>query len=242
MENSNLASPGPDAKRWIGLIIIGLLLGETSLGLIVALTRDVILPALAMAMGDTSSPLSLGKRDFDFPNLLSAILQFCLAAIVAIVVNAWTQKGPRALRTRSLSLAQAPVTVAAPAAAAQVPAAATTVPAPSAPRAGTLAPSPPAPRSPVPATVTAPAVASPAAAAPAPVAAAPQTAQPPRQFIPAAATTPQPAQPAMSLQNPPKPQATPPPPPQAKPAKPKKPKEVYYNIVGERITPEGDDE
>src|SRR6516225_7096368 len=147
MENSNLASPGPDAKRWIGLIIIGLLLGETSLGLIVALTRDVILPALAMAMGDTSSPLSLGKRDFDFPNLLSAILQFCLVAIVAIVVNAWTQKGPGALRTRSLSLAQAPVTVAAPAATAQVPAAATTVPAPSAPRAGTLAPSPPAPRS-----------------------------------------------------------------------------------------------
>jgi hypothetical protein len=42
--------------------------------------------------------------------------------------------------------------------------------------------------------------------------------------------------------NPPKPQATPAPPPQAKPAKPKKPKEVYYNIVGERITPEDDDE
>jgi large-conductance mechanosensitive channel len=238
MENSTVASPGPDAKRWIGLIVIGLLLGQTSLGLIVALTRDVILPALAMAMGDTSSPLSLGKRDFDFPNLLSAILQFCLAAIVAIVVNAWTQKGARAVRTHSLRLAQAPVTLSAPAPTVPVPPAVTTVPAPESPRAVTPVPSPPVPRSPAPATV-APAVASPVAATPARVAAAPQTAQPPRQFIPAAATPPQPAP---SLQTPPKPQTPPPPAPQAKPAKPKKPKEVYYNIVGERITPEDDDE
>jgi hypothetical protein len=244
---TNLFVPQPpDLKRWTGLIAAGLVLGEAIWLFIAALTRDVIVPALAMAMGsDTTSPLSLGKQDFNVPDMFMAVLQLCLAGIVAVLLNAWVQKKPRlkAVKGKSLSLTPA----------VQQPAPSVAQSAPGVAKAPTFA-SPPSsspmdavteeihvPAKPVaaaapPATLQAPAVSGTVVAATAPrpvpstVAAPAPTAVPPA--APVSVPTPTPIQPQA---------ATAKPAPAAKPTKPKKPKEVYYNIVGERISPDDDD-
>jgi cytoskeletal protein RodZ len=165
---------------------------------------------MAMAMGsDNSSPLSLGKQEFNWPDLFTAVLQLCIAGLFAIILNAWIQKKSKAVKTKSVSFNQAiPQTAPAPlktAAAAQ-----TSAPTVSQPRAPNV--SPPVPPA-TPKDASAPAVFK-----------SPQ---------PATVTPTKPQTPAAPAAAPPKP--APP-----KPA-PKQPKEVYYNIVGERITPLEDD-
>jgi large-conductance mechanosensitive channel len=92
-------------RKWIGLIISALVLGEAIWLLIASLTRDVILPLMAMLMGgDNSSPLYLGKQELNLPDLFTAILQLCVAGLFAIVLNAWIQKKPRPIKTKSLRL------------------------------------------------------------------------------------------------------------------------------------------
>jgi large-conductance mechanosensitive channel len=221
-----------ETKKWIGGLIIGLLLAETVLVLIGSLVRDVIFPLMAMAMGtDPSSPLSLGPQTFNWPNLLSAIMQFCLAAIVAILVNSWMQRRPRMMaRGQSLS-----VTSVAPYLQTSTP-----VPTPVQASAQRLpAPVPqPVTTPPTVVRVPQPATTPPAAARPAPPAAAPVAAAPIMATAPAVVAAPKSVAPAQ-----PTPQAAPKaaPPPAAPPAKPKKPKQVYYNLVGEPIESDDDD-
>jgi len=251
-----------ETRKLIGGLIIGLLLAETVLVFIASVVRDVLFPLMAMAMGtDPNSPLSLGPQNFNWPNLLSAIMQLCLAGIVAILVNSWMQRRSPQMRGRSMSLSQAvPVQApAAPPASTAIPATAPR-PAPTAPAATYAAPARPAanvptePRSVAPATAAAPVrSAAPAVSTPATMAAAPVVnpatapteppiSQAPRVVAPAppapAAARPiaaQPVAPLPAAQAPAKPAAAPPP-----PAKPKKPKHVYYNLVGDPI--ESDDE
>jgi hypothetical protein len=196
-------------RKWIGLIVSALVLGEAIWIAIVSLTRDVILPLMAMAMGgDNSSPLYLGKQEFNLPDLFTAVLQLCVAGLFAIILNAWMQKKPKAIKNKSQSLkpaiaqlARAPLKSAA--------AAQTSAPAVSQPRATNLPP----PAAPV----------------------APKDVGTPAEFKfsqPATVVPTKPQTPAAPAAAAPKP--TPP-----KPAS--KPKEVYYNIVGERITPLDDE-
>ena len=239
-------SERPDVKRWIGLIIVGLLLGQGIWVVVVSLTKNVLVPLMAMAMGgDATSPLSLGKPDFNFPEIFIAVLQLCVAGIVAICLNFFLLRRPKTVAVSSLSLAPtalpqpaqvaAPVAqkppVRAPAAApvATPPAAAQTQQTPS--WATTTAevsikPTPLAAQEPI---VVPP---QPAPAKPTP-AVSPQAAV--AQLQAAARPSPAPA----PRPQPPAPVAAPAPPPPK--AQPKKPKEVYYNIVGERITPEDDE-
>jgi hypothetical protein len=197
-------------RKWIGLIVSGLVLGEAIWIAIVSLTRDVILPLMAMAMaGDNSSPLYLGKPEFNLPDLFTAVLQLGVAGLFAIVLNACMQKKPKAIKNKSLSLKQAiPQAARAPlktAAAAQ-----TSAPTVSQPRATDLPP--PA------AQVISKDIGAPAAfKSSQPATVAPTKPQTP--VAPTGAAAPKPA--------PPKPAS--------------KPKEVYYNIVGERITPLDDE-
>jgi len=159
---------------------MAVLLAEGIWGVLVSLVRDLVLPALARVMEtEPQSPLYLGKGDFNVTAVFSAILQFCLAAIVAVLLNAWIDKKPRPRRARVVRAPSVPAT-----------------PVPARVQATSQAP----------AAVSAPAVkkeefCSPPAAS-------------------AAGTPPPPASPA------------------AKPTKPNKPKEVYYNLVGEAITPD----
>ena len=187
-------------RKWTGLIISALVLGEAIWLLVASLTRDVILPLMAMLMGgDNSSSLSLGKQELNLPDLFTAILQLCVAGLFAIVLNAWIQKKPKPSKSKSLRLNPATAQNApaqARAAAAQTSAATGSQPRP------TRASPPDAPL--IPKVAGAPAVPK----------------SPPAPVAPT-----QPQTPAI---------AAPPSPPKSAP---KKPKEVYYNLVGERITP-----
>jgi len=212
-ENSKIPPPSWSTwapRKWIGLIISGLVLGEAIWIAIVSLTRDVILPLMAMAMGgDNSSPLYLGKLEFNWPDLFTAVLQLCVAGLFAIVLNAWIQKKPKLVKNKSLSSNQA-IAQTAPAAPKTAAAGQTSAPTFSQPRATNVSP----PALPViPKDAGAPAVFK---------SSQPGTVAP---------TKPQaPATPGAAALKPGVP----------KPA-PKKGQEVYYNLVGERITPLDDE-
>jgi hypothetical protein len=180
------------AGKWIGRVMIAVLLGEGIWGLIVSLTNNLLLPFLARIMGaDAQSPLYLGKGDFNVPALFISILELCFAGIVAAILYSWLQRKPTLVRSKSTSVRVSPI------------------PEP-----------PPAPR-------PSPAVVQVQATPPVTLPASPPATPSPAQF--SSPPKPSPAAPALN-----------PPPPKAKPEKPKPPKEVYYNIVGEPITPDDD--
>ena len=165
-----------DSKKWIVRIVLALVLGQAIWGLLVALTAHLLVPLTARVMGgDPASPLYLGNGDIDVPALFIAILEFCLAGIVAAVLNSWVQKPGRVVVRKvatvpgSLSLQSA---VAAPAK--SVPAAAPPVAAPK--------PAQPVQPAPVQGTPIAPAAATPVAAKPAPAAAPTKPAKPKEVF------------------------------------------------------------
>jgi len=209
--NAPPESPAADTGRWIGWLLIAVILGEGIWGLIVSLTRDLILPVLAKTMGgDVQSPLYLGKGDVNFPALFTAILELCFAGIFAVILNTWVQR--KSARSRPVRVIARPVQ-----------------PAASTPPSAVTPVKPTAVAPPEVKPVPAPAAYAPAATVPAaPPASTPSPS--PGQFWSPPEPSPQP-----------KAAAPPPPKPPAKPAKPKPPNEVYYNIVGEPINPTEDE-
>jgi len=212
-------SSAVDTGKWIGRVVIAVILAEGIWGFIVSVTNNLVLPVLARTMGgDVQSPLYLGKGDFNVPALFTAVLELCFAGIAAVILNSWLQRKPRVTRSRAVRVSPIPMQSIAP----PQPMAPTPSPAVVPVQASVLVPSSPpmAATVPVPAPVT-------------PVAAPAQTTSP---------AAPSPGQFWSPPEPPPQPKvAVPPPPPKAKPAKPKPPKEVYYNIVGEPINPTEDD-
>ncbi len=98
--NASPESPAADAGRWIGRLLIAVILGEGIWGLIVSLTHNLILPLLAKTMGgDVQSPLYLGKGDVNVPALFTSVLELCFAGIVAVILNAGIQR--KAVSTRN---------------------------------------------------------------------------------------------------------------------------------------------
>jgi hypothetical protein len=115
--NEILKTPEPaDTRTWIGRVLIGVILGEAVWGFLVSLTTNLVLPAMARFMGgDPQSPLYLGKGDFNVAGLFIAILELCFAGIVAVALNAWTQKGTP-VRVKTVRVASIPAPPAIPAA------------------------------------------------------------------------------------------------------------------------------
>ncbi len=94
-----------DSKRWFGAVLSAVILGEGIWSLLVLITHNLAVPALARVMGgDPQSPLYLGKGDYDVPALLISVLEACFAGIVAVVVYSWSQKSGR---TRVIRVASA---------------------------------------------------------------------------------------------------------------------------------------
>jgi large-conductance mechanosensitive channel len=114
MEEPSPSLSVSDSKKWILRIALALILGQAIWGLVVALTSHLLVPLIARVMGgDPNSPLYLGKGDVDVPALFVAIVEFCLAGIVAVIMNSWVQKPARIVVRKvaaagSLSLQQAP--------------------------------------------------------------------------------------------------------------------------------------
>ena len=207
---------------------MAVILGEAIWNLIVSVMNNLVAPWLGGVMGQTSGlPLSF-TRDYDYPDLFLSVIEFCVAAIVALSINYFLQ--PRRARVKvTKPSGVAPEAVWAPAMA------------------------PAAPREVVPAARPA-AVARPAMAKPAaqemrleiPVSSAPPVVRPnpapiappvaePVAAKPAPVPAVKPAAPPVAAS--PKPTPAAPPPESPKPAKPR---QVYYNIVGEPVLDDED--
>ena len=181
-----------------------------------SIMNNLVVPWLGDVMGQASGlPASFTQRPYDYPDSFISVLEFCIAGIVAVMLNYFLQ-WQRAGRVK-------PVKSSAPAAPLEP---ARVVPQATAAAATTQATSPVAPPAPAakPDPITRPAPVTLAPAAPAPFVAPGPVARP----IPS-------APPVANLAAKPLPSA-----PKTAPPKLKKPKEVYYNIVGEAM-PSGED-
>ena len=109
--NASPESYAADAGRWIGRLLIAVILGEGIWGLIVSLTHNLILPLLAKTMGgDVQSPLYLGKGDVNVPALFTSVLELCFAGIVAVILNTWVvQRKTRSTRGKPVRVTARPV-------------------------------------------------------------------------------------------------------------------------------------
>jgi hypothetical protein len=104
-----------DATKWIGRVLIAVLLGEGIWGLIVSITHNLVLPFLARTMGaDAQSPLYLGKGDFNVPAVFISVLELCFAGIVAVILSAGVRRKPRLRHGKSLRISPIRAQAAAP--------------------------------------------------------------------------------------------------------------------------------
>lgn len=225
-------SEGTDPRKWIGRIIMAVILGEAIWNLIVSVMNYLVVPWLGDVFGQSSGlPTSFTQRPYDYPDLFVSVVEFCIAGLVAAIINYFFQR-PRAVRVKTVKNA-VPVAPVEPLRVVPPPATTAVLPQPALPQAAfpqaiTQVVPPVAPSAPVakpePVLPAAPVITRPAA--PPPVV-TPTTARP-------AAVAPS-APPVASSPAKPLPPAL-----KAEPPKPKKPKEVYYNIVGEPM-PSDDD-
>jgi hypothetical protein len=145
-EITNATAPEPAfAGKWIARIMLALILAEAIWGLIVSLTNNLILPALARVVGgDSQSPLYLGEGDFNVLAIFSSILELCLAGIVAALLNHWSRSAPARVRVKTAKMgtaaAKASIPSIAPVTAAPSPVSAPAAPAVVAPQSGSVPP------------------------------------------------------------------------------------------------------
>src|ERR1700719_5242792 len=94
-------SEGADGRRWIVRLIIAVILGEALWGLIVSVMNNVFVPWLGDVMGQSSGlPTSFTQRPYNYPELFVSIFEFCIACLVAAILNYFFQR-PRAARVKS---------------------------------------------------------------------------------------------------------------------------------------------
>jgi len=98
-----------DAGKWIGRVVIAVILAEGIWGFIVSITNNLLLPLLARTMGgDVQSPLYLGKGDFNVPALFTSVLELCFAGIAAVILNSWVQRKPTVTRSKVVRVGPIP--------------------------------------------------------------------------------------------------------------------------------------
>ena len=104
-----------NSGKWVGRVVVAVILGEGIWGVLVALTNNLVLPAMTRIMGtDPQSPLYLGKGDYNFAALFTSVLQLCFAGIVAVLLYSWARE-PKRIRARVVQPAPVPEQPRAPA-------------------------------------------------------------------------------------------------------------------------------
>jgi hypothetical protein len=220
-----ITSEETSVARWIGRVIIAVILGEAIWNLIVSVINYVVVPWLGDLLGRSwNLPPSFTQRPYNYLDLSVSVLEFGVAAIVAVVLNYFFErrKAQKVKPLKSSSVQGSPRS--APEVAKFAPQAVAvgakaqispTVISPVDPPAPTVKQDP----------VVPPSVVPEIAVTPAPLAAPPPVASsPPAASSPAVVSTPaKPVAPA-SIDK----------------TKPKKPKAVYYNIVGEPMPSDED--
>lgn len=102
-------SEGANPRKWIGRIIMAVILGEAIWNLIVSVMNNLVVPWLGDVFGQSSGlPTSFTQRPYNYPDLFVSVLEFCIAGIVAAIVNYFFQR-PRAEKVK---LAQRKVSIA----------------------------------------------------------------------------------------------------------------------------------
>ena len=97
-----------DPGKWVGRVVVAVILGEGIWGLLVSITNNLALPAMTRIMGaDPQSPLYLGKTDYNFAALFTAVLQLCFAGIVAVLLYSWARE-TRRIRSKVVQRATVP--------------------------------------------------------------------------------------------------------------------------------------
>jgi large-conductance mechanosensitive channel len=213
-----------DARKWIGRMVMAVIFGEAIWHLIASVMDYVVVPWLGDVMGQSSGlPTSFTQRPYDYPDLFVSVVEFCIAAIVAISINWYFQRPGKPVRVQARPAAVA------------VPQAVTSAPPVVPPQPSMVAPAEPEFRPVVPEyrpVATAPPVVAPArVAAPPPPKPAVVAAPPPPPVAPKPQVAPSAPAPAVA-------KSIPAPVPTSQPAKaqPDKKKEVYYNIVGDPVS------
>jgi hypothetical protein len=104
-----------DTGRWIGRVVIAVILAEAIWGFIASLTNYLVLPLLSRTMGgDVQSPLYLGKGDINVPALFASVLELCFAGIVAVALNSVVQRKTKVIRVKSIRVSPIPAQPAIP--------------------------------------------------------------------------------------------------------------------------------
>jgi hypothetical protein len=85
-------SEGADARKWIGRIIMAVILGEAIWSLIVSVMNNLVVPWLGDVMGSSGLPTSFTQRPYDYPDLFVSVLESCIAGIVAVILNYFSQR------------------------------------------------------------------------------------------------------------------------------------------------------
>ena len=94
-------SEAMDTRRWIGRLVVAVILGEAIWGLIVSVMNNLVVPWLGDVMGQSSGlPTSFTQRPYNYPDLFVSVLEFCIAGLVAAVLNYFIQgRNTKAIRT-----------------------------------------------------------------------------------------------------------------------------------------------
>jgi len=245
--DGSLKASTPDRSgpgNWVGRIIVAVIVGEAIWNLIVSVMNNLVVPWLGDVMGQSSGlPTSFTQRPYNYPDLFVAVVEFCIAGLVAAILNYFVQRRATG-KVRGQSVpSNAP---AGPVRVVPAPASVAPIPVVQAPIAQTPITQVPIPQTPI---TQVPTTQAPihAAIAQVPSNQAYQPIAPPLESKPviAASSVPSPNSPAELPKATPKPQVavTQSPvarAPKVEPAKPKKPKAVYYNIVGEPVSSDDD--
>lgn len=93
-EIGSVAPPPATARQLTGRMLAAVILGLAIWNLIVSVMDFVVVPWLGDLLGPGSTlPLSFTQRPYDYPDLFVSLIEFCVAAIVAISIN-WFFHGP----------------------------------------------------------------------------------------------------------------------------------------------------
>jgi len=99
------------ARQWIGWIIIAVILGEATWGLIVSMMNNLVVPWLGDVMGQSSGlPTSFTQRPYNYPDLFVSVIEFCIAGLVTAILNYFFQRpGAEKVKPVRSSVSMAPV-------------------------------------------------------------------------------------------------------------------------------------
>ena len=79
---------GTDVRKWTVRIIIGVLLGEAVWNVIISFMNNVFVPWVGDMTGQSSGlPTSFSQRPYDYPDFLVSVVESCIAALIAAILN-----------------------------------------------------------------------------------------------------------------------------------------------------------